>query len=202
MKKIMFMLGVTAMAVSVNAASMDWAVSAITAFKDHNNAAFTQSGTPASVTGLTAYLIDYSQLDTITDALAKGTALTASSAGILGIDDTVTKYGAAGLTGVPSSNLALDNPYTVAILYADTRGEDAYYLVSSTFSGKYAYDETDPEAVVTKISGTKANVWDSSSSSGWQKAVASGGGSSDIPEPTSGLLLVLGGAMLALRRRR
>jgi hypothetical protein len=28
------------------------------------------------------------------------------------------------------------------------------------------------------------------------------GGSTDVPEPTSGLLLVLGGAMLALRRRR
>ena len=28
------------------------------------------------------------------------------------------------------------------------------------------------------------------------------GGTSDIPEPTSGLLLVLGGAMLALRRKR
>ena len=32
--------------------------------------------------------------------------------------------------------------------------------------------------------------------------VTSGGSSSDVPEPTSGLLLVLGGAMLALRRRR
>ena len=29
-----------------------------------------------------------------------------------------------------------------------------------------------------------------------------GGGGTDVPEPTSGLLLVLGGAMLALRRRR
>ena len=29
-----------------------------------------------------------------------------------------------------------------------------------------------------------------------------GGGGADVPEPTSGLLLVLGGAMLALRRRR
>ena len=29
-----------------------------------------------------------------------------------------------------------------------------------------------------------------------------GGGSTDIPEPTSGLLLLVGGAMLALRRRR
>ena len=28
------------------------------------------------------------------------------------------------------------------------------------------------------------------------------GGSGDIPEPTSGLLLLVGGAMLALRRRR
>jgi hypothetical protein len=28
------------------------------------------------------------------------------------------------------------------------------------------------------------------------------GGSTDVPEPTSGLLLLLGGAMLALRRRR
>ena len=29
-----------------------------------------------------------------------------------------------------------------------------------------------------------------------------GGGSTDVPEPTSGLLLLVGGAMLALRRRR
>ena len=33
---------------------------------------------------------------------------------------------------------------------------------------------------------------------GWVKA----GGSGDIPEPTSGLLLLVGGAMLALRRRQ
>ena len=35
-------------------------------------------------------------------------------------------------------------------------------------------------------------------SAGWTKT----GGGTDVPEPTSGLLLVLGGAMLALRRRR
>ncbi len=40
-------------------------------------------------------------------------------------------------------------------------------------------------------------------SAGWtQSGGGGGGGGTDIPEPTSGLLLVIGGAMLALRRRR
>ena len=34
-------------------------------------------------------------------------------------------------------------------------------------------------------------------SAGWTKT-----GGSDVPEPTSGLLLLVGGAMLALRRKR
>ena len=34
---------------------------------------------------------------------------------------------------------------------------------------------------------------------GWN---TNGGGSTDVPEPTSGLLLLIGGAMVALRRKQ
>ena len=45
---------------------------------------------------------------------------------------------------------------------------------------------------------------DTASFSNWTVNLAGsgGGGTGGVPEPTSGLLLVLGGAMLALRRRR
>ena len=53
-----------------------------------------------------------------------------------------------------------------------------------------AYDTALPDGTldITDLAGA-----------GWS---AAGGGGGDIPEPTSGLLLLVGGAMLALRRKR
>ena len=43
---------------------------------------------------------------------------------------------------------------------------------------------------------------DSATASNWTAVGGGGGGGGGVPEPTSGLLLALGGAMLALRRKR
>ena len=51
--------------------------------------------------------------------------------------------------------------------------------------------ETTPGALTVK----NANA-------GWGEAKSFGGGGGDVPEPTSGLLLLVGGAMLALRRKQ
>ena len=78
---------------------------------------------------------------------------------------------------------------------ADYKGEGKYaYVESGTSVGEYRMVGTDVENYATMVSGT------------WVDNIANGGPWTElkggVPEPTSGLLLVLGGAMLALRRRR
>ena len=65
------------------------------------------------------------------------------------------------------------------------------------------YDRSGPTAFETMVANFKDGLmpegWLDESDLGGAGWTKSGGG---VPEPTSGLLLVLGGAMLALRRRR
>ena len=61
-----------------------------------------------------------------------------------------------------------------------------------------AFESLTMEAKDTMLPNMTLDTTDLASA-GWTK---SGGSSTDVPEPTSGLLLVLGGAMLALHRRR
>ncbi len=88
------------------------------------------------------------------------------------------------LTGVSSSG------YLSALLIASTaEGAQIYYTSGFALSG-HTYEDGEPPA-------TPIEIWDTDFTRG--SVIAYGGG---IPEPTSGLLLLLGGAMLALRRRR
>ena len=81
------------------------------------------------------------------------------------------------------------------------RGVDGDYdysaaTVSATFNG----------TVTTAIGGDTDLFASDTVPATWTVSgitpVGGGSGGSDVPEPTSGLLLALGGAMLALRRRR
>ena len=72
------------------------------------------------------------------------------------------------------------------------------YMAVISDDGKSIAVSTTTKSLKIAAAATPANVqW---ASSGFTTYTAGGGG--DVPEPTSGLLLLVGGAMLALRRKQ
>ena len=85
----------------------------------------------------------------------------------------------------------INQNYYVVLFDTDTAGNAGSALI--TVSGVTEMTTPDYTAAIDASGiGTASNM----------TIPVTGGSSSDVPEPTSGLLLVLGGAMLALRRRR
>ena len=78
----------------------------------------------------------------------------------------------------------------------DYKGDGKYaYIESGTSGSNYRMVGTDVEYYSTMLSDTWVDNIATMPTGGWVELGA-------VPEPTSGLLLLLGGAMLALRRRR
>ena len=79
-------------------------------------------------------------------------------------------------------------------------------LASYTGEGKYAYIESGTSVGEYRMVGTDVEYYSTMISDTWVDNIANGGPWTElkggVPEPTSGLLLLLGGAMLALRRKR
>ena len=182
MKKLMVVLAAVAMAACAQAAQVKWQVAAAPTFTgqgltDHNGAAFTGTG----------YLILAADAATAAANLAKD--------GTLG----VTTYGQnttwSALSGGMDSAIASDNtlspaaavPFAVVLLQED--GDDLWYKVSTASDPvKPSTDLVGSPADVAFTAGTHfAGAWNSYSA---------------VPEPTSGLLLLLGVAGLALKRKR
>ena len=183
MKKILFGLAAIAMAVCAQAASIDWQITANT---------WTVDGGAKPAKGTTVYLINSADLTAITAAIDGGTtSFTTSDKGILGLGTTSNTKGYVNTTAT-SSALVAGTSYDVAYMVI----QDGKYFVSGKDSVA-AYDLSDPvynEANGVTFAGTHfANPL---TPGGWTDA---GGGT---PEPTSGLLLLVGGAMLALRRKQ
>ena len=177
MKKVMFALVAVLMAVSAQAAAMAWSTSTACYMKD---------GT--SLFNGTMYLIDaatISQSDLIT-ALKDGGSI--SDYAITSAAATSGKIAATTLdpiTSVSGTKYAGDTSvsfYTVAI-----SGDDVFASASKTV--------TLSDVGTTKLGFSLSTA--SKAADAWQ---STGGG--DVPEPTSGLLLLIGGAMLALRRKQ
>ena len=104
--------------------------------------------------------------------------------------------GASGLTAsTPSATGGLGNTVTGL-----TEGNTYYGIVTvtGTYQGQnYTISVTDPVSIKFKTSGT--------TQLNFSTAIANAGGwpaGEGAPEPTSGLLLLVGGAMLALRRKQ
>ena len=75
--------------------------------------------------------------------------------------------------------------------------------------GKYAYIETGTSGGDYRMVGTDVEYYATMTSTEWVDNITNGGpwtelsgGSSGAPEPTSGLLLLIGGSLLALRRKQ
>lgn len=141
------------------------------------------------LSGGTAYLMNVA---TMTVAAAD-TALTAKTF------DT-SKALDSGAIAIGGNGAELNQTATV-----DLTGDQSFYAV--LVSGDN-YGITDAVPVTMKTVGTTtvafAELSDENgvSSLSWKPGGVSGGSSGGVPEPTSGLLLLVGGAMLALRRKQ
>ena len=187
MKKLIVAMMTVAMAVVANAATANWSASTI---------AFSPSGATAS--SYSAFLIDNS-LAGYTDyaaafnaIMAGGTSATGVIASMNGLKDNGSTLGVAG-AGVA----IVDNGYAsgsanainLMMLVFDTTSD-------SLGDAKYYLGATKAKASFNNSMALTANFGNQASAS-WTAT-----SSSPVPEPTSGLLMLLGMAGLALKRKR
>ncbi len=169
------MLGVACVALLSQAASIDWALSATKSNKNYGADGTTVFG---KTTGDMAYLLLASDAAALTSA-------SAVAGKALGSQDTFNNNGGFGSFTVTSSKLTDNTSYDFATVLV--QGDK--FLVTSTMNATTSDADT-----VREVTFSYADV--QASTSGW------GTGGGDIPEPTSGLLLLVGAGMLALRRKQ
>lgn len=197
MKKVMFMLGVVALAYGVQAASFNWETSS----KAWGLAA---SDLAAGLTGGKTYNVGTGNADTMSNQLSSYSATWMYT---LILTDAADASKTATLTGQLTSGSFSSRKVSLG-LSSDlvTAGSDLTYSI--VFTGNV----TDGNSKAWDVtSNTITGSWhvNDQGDIGLQTVAASswstsGGGQGDnpAPEPTSGLLLLVGGALLGLRRKR
>jgi len=179
MKKLMIALAVAASAVALNAASIDWQFSEMAR----------DSASPYSLTGYTAYLFTQG---TWNEALAEGiTADTFNSA----VANKALEFTAGG-TAPNTTSTWKTNKQT----WTDESAESGCFYIVLVDSGKTEYKAS------TTLTATAYEGKQTHTTASWALTVANTPlkktDFTAIPEPTSGLLLLLGMAGLALRRKQ
>lgn len=189
MKKIMIMMAVAGLAIASQAASFSWMTSSM------GTGGVIKDSSGTALAGATAYLFDASTISQ--SALLE--AFVADSSSIAG-------YGIANATATTSSagkiaKVTFDYGTYVA---GQVDTVDFYFAIvngDEIFISSMKADQT------IQASSTQAMQWSDAASTSANKFEASSGFTSPgwytaVPEPTSGLLMLVGLAGLALRRRR
>ena len=172
MKKLILMTAVAASAVFANAASFDWKL---------------QTG--ADYTGMNVYAISGSTAASIlaacqsTDSAKWTDAFSGFSS--YAVTGTTARAGANG----SSSDIAVDDNLVFVIVDGEVANGSKYWVVKDySIPEGFVYEPPDSQPSVTIALSTQGT--------------AGSGTFTAVPEPTSGLLMLLGMAGLALRRRR
>ncbi len=191
MKKMIMMLLVTTVAFFANAAAIKWSMSGIQNLKDADGGTVI---TTSNMGTFNAYLVSSAFSETDLAAAIKDGTLAGNSAVMQSAGLTASRTGDIGIkwnTADSKDYSSANAPYS---FYTVLLGND-YYLKTDTVTIT-ATDFPDLGDVAVDFGAFTA---DTAGNPAWQPV---GGGSGDVPEPTSGLLLLVGGALLALRRRQ
>lgn len=192
MKKLIVATMVALSAVALNAASVDWQAT--------KGSLYDGAKTPAKLTSGNAYLMfvtaSYTQNDLVAAFVAaKGKA-----------DATLTAMAASGAMATGAGSISAGNSRPTGTSTYDLSADGtAYFVVFNddkmfvSYTTDALYDSVTGSAsatfttALTSLSKTTYDAAAGYSAAGWYAAV---------PEPTSGLLMLLGMAGLALRRKR
>ena len=170
MKKLIVVLGAVAIAMGVQAASVDWKV----------------AGT-AATNGYNVYL-----LTDLASSYESAAALASAAVGSGTIAKVGRDYGATGTAASDAITTdSMKNAYWVIVAPGDN--VTSYNYVKADMSAM-VYDPDKQESSPGAFSSVTAANMLAGTSANFQTQT--------VPEPTSGLLIVLGMAGLALRRRR
>ena len=192
MKKLLMAMSAMAIALGLNAATVDWKYSITNA-----------QGTEGYNSGYTVYLVNatawdaatisaatFSDSSVVLDSTTFGAA-TGRSAGSKRFD-TIKTGTTVGARAVDISTLAEGSTLDVYYVILNTNADpNTYTTIADTLTGRATTGEASY--------GSNVSMTASAASSATWTSV---GGSSPVPEPTSGLLMLLGMAGLALRRKR
>ncbi len=187
MKKSLMILAVLAGCFMASASTVNWGMMGIQNLNDGN-----VTIDKTTMGNFTAYLIDASfSEDQLVSAISGGTL-----AGNIAVSETVTLKEARGDIRVVSSGT---DKYVAGTTY-----EFYTAIVGTGNDGNTYYLMTESKAGSPEAAASLSMDWGSMSAGQykWQSLALTPGGGDGTPEPTSGLLLLVGGALLALRRKQ
>ena len=177
MKKIVVVLSATMLAIAAQAASFNWSTT---------GSIYTPTSSTTAMNGFTAYLFNVSDL-------AQGALVSNLRAGQAITDQAFLTSTVQTGAKVSSTVVSADVSGSVNLYFAIVEGD--YVYISNTKTVTAQATATSALSFASQ-STSSAKVFDNStaySSAGWYQTV---------PEPTSGLLMLLGMAGLALKRKR
>ena len=180
MKKLIIAITAIACAVAVNAASVDWG------FQEQA----LDKNSPVDISGYTAYLFTATDWEAAVGAGVSATTFDSAKAqSTSAFTKTTGGSGANTWTKWATGNLTWTD---------DDAASGNYYVVISDGTQYAASDAIAATAYASTQEAHTASLWQIAAN----KPALTSGSFTAVPEPTSGLLLILGMAGLALKRKR
>ena len=167
-------------------------------------------GSATEFTGYTAYLVDATYYEGLSEVTAdsitgSGNYLQSASlaqTGSSGKGSSKKYVFSTGAKEYANSSLVEGDSYSYYLVLVDAAGEN-YYAQAYNYAARGATSTPTVDAITTSVAGSAVSSGMTAWSSGGTPDPGPGPGPGpNIPEPTSGLLLLVGGAMLALRRKQ